>query len=115
MNECVLKELIEECKNALSIETVKEFFKLACDTGIASHPWIGRIHLEIESGVKCMMDDSMTPHDLDEMYNAIDFIIWSIVNQLSAIIGHIEAESILLSIREICREKWSPLLFDVAS
>jgi hypothetical protein len=115
MNECVLNELLVECANAISITTAKEYFKIACDTGIANHPWIGRIHYEQERGIKCMMDDSMTPHDLDEMYDAINFIIRNIVDQLSVDIGQTEADAILQSIRESCRERWSPLLYDVIS
>jgi hypothetical protein len=61
------------------------------------------------------MDTSMTPHDPDEMYDAIEFVIPNIVDQLSESIGQVGVKSILQSIRELCRERWSSLLYDVIS
>jgi nanoRNase/pAp phosphatase (c-di-AMP/oligoRNAs hydrolase) len=63
--------------------------------------------------VRCQLDETMTPEDLDDMYEAVEFMIPEVAGQLSNDVGPLSAKYLLAGIRKRCRAIWSSYLMDI--
>jgi hypothetical protein len=97
----------------VGIETIKNHFTSAIEKGISKHPWIGRLRATDTLNIQSRLDDTMTPSDLDQMFEAVQFVIRYIKSQMEKAIGKSEAESMLQAARDLCHRKWSYYLWDV--
>jgi hypothetical protein len=113
VNECVINKLVRECVEVVGIETIKNHFTSAIEKGISKHPWIGRLRATDTLNIQSRLDDTMTPSDLDQMFEAVQFVIRYIKSQMEKAIGKSEAESMLQAARDLCHRKWSYYLWDV--
>jgi hypothetical protein len=113
VNECVLNEILQGCVNVIGLDIAKSYFFDAIEKGISKYPWIGRLNAARNMNVQCRLDDTMTPSDLDQMFEAIQFAILHIKKQMEKAIGKSKAEEMLLTARELCHRKWSNYLWDV--
>ncbi len=113
VNECILSALVRACvKVRGSSDATKYFFK-GQDRGIGMHPWVGRVKLQDNMAVRCQLDETMTPEDLDGMYDAVEFLTLTVADQLSNDAGPLSAKYLLSGIRKRCRAIWSSYLMDI--
>jgi hypothetical protein len=112
VNECVLRNLILKCSDAVGQETVSKYFLEVRNSGISEHPWIGRVWLLQNGFINCVLEETMSPVDLDDMYDGLEFLIEGIVEQLNKDTGDDYARSLLKSVRETCHDEWNPYLND---
>jgi hypothetical protein len=113
VNECILSALVRACvKVRGSSDATKYFFK-GQDRGIGMHPWVGRVKLQDNMAVRCQLDETMTPEDLDGMYDAVEFLTLTVADHLSNDAGPLSAKYLLSGIRKRCRAIWSSYLMDI--
>jgi len=113
VNECILSALIRACGKVRGSSDATNYFFTGQDRGIEMHPWIGRIKLQDNMAVRCQLDETMTPEDLDGMYDAVEFLILKVADQLSNDAGPLSAKYLLSGIRKRCRAIWSSYLMDI--
>jgi hypothetical protein len=113
VNECVLSALVRACVKVRGSSNAANYFFTGQDRGIEMHPWIGRIKLQDNMAVRCQLDETMTPEDLDDMYDAVEFLTLTVADQLSNDAGPLTAKYLLSGIRKRCRAIWSSYLMDI--
>jgi hypothetical protein len=113
VNECILSALVRACVKVRGSSDATNYFFTAQDRGIEMHPWVGRIKLQDNMAVRCQLDETMTPEDLDDMYEAVEFMIPEVAGQLSNDVGPLSAKYLLAGIRKRCRAIWSSYLMDI--
>lgn len=113
INECVLNELILEYVTTNGTEAARDVLLAAIENGLFKHPWIGRLRVTNDMAIYSVLDETMTPTDLDQMYYAIEFAIQYFRNQMEKIVGQLEAEELLQAARELCHKKWSEIIRNI--
>ena len=113
VNECILSALVRACVKVRGSPDATKYFFTGQDKGIEMHPWVGRIKLQDNMAVRCQLDETMTPEDLDGMYDAVEFLILAVADQLSNDAGPLSAKYLLSGIRKRCRAIWSSYLMDI--
>ena len=113
LNECILSALVRACAKVRGSSDATNYFFTGQDRGIEMHPWVGRIQLQDNMAVRCQLDETMTPEDLDGMYDAVEFLILAVADRLSNDAGPLSAKYLLSGIRKRCRAIWSSYLMDV--
>ncbi|MHA1863315.1 MAG: hypothetical protein ACTSWA_06080, partial [Candidatus Thorarchaeota archaeon] len=101
LNECILSFLVSKGSSLIGHEKMKEIFELIRDTGVKDHPWIGRVVLTNRVLSQCKLEESMTPIDLDDLANALEFFIKELSEQLSIRCGRSEVEKLFHHIRSM--------------
>ncbi|MHA1637445.1 MAG: hypothetical protein ACTSUB_05465 [Candidatus Thorarchaeota archaeon] len=112
VNECILSELAQTCNTAVGTEEAKNYIRRAQKKGIVHHPWVGRIRINDDLSIYSALDTSMTPQDLDFLYDAVQYLIAEITHEVSKDIGNEYAEETRTSIIERCHKKWERYLQD---
>ena len=112
-NECILSALVRACAKMRGSSNATNYFFTAQDRGLEMHPWLGRIKIQDNMAVRCQLDETMTPEDFDNVYDAVDFLIFEVANRLSNDVGPLSAKYLLSGIRKRCRAIWSSYLVDV--
>jgi hypothetical protein len=113
LNECTLSKLVSKGANIIGRRKMKHDFESIRKRGVMSHPWVGRIILEDGMRVRSILEESMTPVDLDDMYDALDYFIKEMNECLSKRCGNRIAEMLLLKVRSQCNQAWTPYLSNV--
>lgn len=112
-NECVLSALVRASAKVRGSSDATRYFFTGQDRGIEMHPWVGRIKLQDNMAVRCQLDETMTPEDLDNLYDAVEFLILEVADQLSNDAGPLSAKYLLSGTRKRCRAIWSSYLMDI--
>ena len=113
VNECILSALVRASVKVRGSPDATKYFFTGQDRGIEIHPWVGRIKLQDNMAVRCQLDETMTPEDLDDMYDAVEFLTLTVADQLSNDAGPLTAKYLLSGIRKRCRAIWSSYLMDI--
>ena len=113
LNECILSAFVRACVKVRGSSDATNYFFTGQEEGIEMHPWVGRIQLQDNMAVRCQLDETMTPEDLDGMYDAVEFLILGVADRLSNDAGPLSAKYLLSGIRKRCRAIWSSYLMDV--
>ena len=113
VNECILSALVRACVKVRGSSDATKYFFTGQDRGIEMHPWVGRVKLQDNMAVRCQIDETMTPEDLDDMYDAVEFLTLAVADQLSNDAGPLSAKYLLSGIRKRCRAIWSSYLMDI--
>ncbi|MHA1587870.1 MAG: hypothetical protein ACTSV9_03725 [Candidatus Thorarchaeota archaeon] len=113
LNECILSALVRACVRVRDSSDATNYFFTGQEEGIEMHPWVGRIQLQDNMAVRCQLDETMTPEDLDGLYDAVEFLILAVADRLSNDAGPLSAKYLLSGIRKRCRAIWSSYLMDV--
>jgi hypothetical protein len=90
-----------------------QYFEAVSILGSSMHPRVSRIVLLENMQVMCILEESMTPSNLDDMFDSLEYFIDEITKHLSKSKGVILAEKLIERIRKECRVSWIPYLSDV--
>ncbi|MHA1479804.1 MAG: hypothetical protein ACTSQZ_00055 [Candidatus Thorarchaeota archaeon] len=112
VNGCVLKNFIEICGKAIGPEKTHELFQEGIHQGIDSLPWIGRIKCSENLEIYCNLETNMMPSDLDDMFEAIDFVINHLQQLLEKQNVHCMDAKSLEDVRRRCYDHWGSSLKD---
>ena len=111
--ECILSHLVSKGASIVGSHTMKQYFEAVIAMGRSAHPWIGRIILSNEMLTTCILEESMTPIDLDDMSDALEYFIEEIAKHLSKKCGILIVDRLLEKIRNECRYNWALYLSNV--
>ncbi|MHA2300637.1 MAG: hypothetical protein ACXACD_06750 [Candidatus Thorarchaeota archaeon] len=111
-NECVLNELLQLGKSILGSARMNEFFASTLEAGVKSHPWTVAVRVPEPLSIRCEISDSMSTLDLDDMFNAIEFLISNVTERMAkkSDVDHIG--SALALAKKRCSEKWGQFLIE---
>ncbi|MHA2003903.1 MAG: hypothetical protein ACW960_07340 [Candidatus Thorarchaeota archaeon] len=111
-NECVLNELLQLGKSILGSARMNEFFASTLEAGVKLNPWTVRVRTISPLNIQCEINDSMSTLDLDDMHNAIEFLIGNLTTRMSkkSDVDHIG--SALALAKKRCSEKWGHFLVE---
>lgn len=84
-NECVLTRLVSAGTRIMGSRMTKRIFNLVSDQGLVTHPWVGRVSLTDRMTAMCILDESMTPDDLDDMCDTLEFMIMEFSGHMSRV------------------------------
>ncbi|MGY5870832.1 MAG: hypothetical protein RTV72_01165 [Candidatus Thorarchaeota archaeon] len=112
-NECILSHLVSKGASIVGSYAMKQYFEAVGALGRSVHPWICRIVLSNEMHVACILEESMTPIDLDDMFDALEYFIEEMATHLSKKCGTLIVGRLLEKIRNECRHNWAPYLANV--
>ncbi|MHA2149712.1 MAG: hypothetical protein ACXACG_05800 [Candidatus Thorarchaeota archaeon] len=114
-NECILSFLSSRGASIIGHKQMKQIFDTIRRVGGDHHPWISRVKLTDRIQAQCILEESMTPTDLDDMANALEFLITEMGEQLSKrYVGRV-VERMLRKIRNDCQASWTPNLTKLVS
>ncbi|MHA1388154.1 MAG: hypothetical protein ACTSWA_08250 [Candidatus Thorarchaeota archaeon] len=113
LNESTLSTLFLKGASIVGHQALRNDFEAIRRKGVLKHPWCGRINITDSMNVNCVLEESMTPIDLDDMYDALDYFVKEITKRLSKRCGKKVAEKMLLKSRESCHQAWAPYLSNV--
>lgn len=110
LHECILSRFMAAIAKATGPARARSWWVTVCSKGTDQHPLLGRIHLTRDFRARCVIEDTMTPADLDNMYDALGYLINEIENQPS--IARDLNRNLLQVAREHCRRTWGSYLMD---
>ncbi len=111
-NECVLNELLQLGKSILGSARMNEFFESSLEAGVKLHPWTVAVRVPEPLSIQCEISDSMSTLDLDDMYNAIEFLIGNLTERMSKKSDVAHIGSALALAKKRCSEKWGRFLVE---
>ncbi len=112
VHKCVLSELLQACINAMGIEKTQKFVHQVYDSGIENHPWLTRIRLSTQLDIQFTFNESVTPSDLDDIYDAFEFMTNRLVNQLDSKLGAGDVRALLEVVKKQCHQIWGAFVID---
>lgn len=113
LNESLLCELVEKGSSTVGSRFMKKYFDKISIEGSTHHPRMSRILLRDDMKAICRLEESMTPDDLEDMSEALEFFIQQIIKCFSERCGSSFAKRLLEKVTNECRQKWKPYLSDV--
>lgn len=112
-NECILSHLISKGTSIVGSRKMMQYFEAVSMHGSSIHPRVSRIVLVKNMHVMCILEETMTPSDLDDMFDALEYFIEEITKHLSRRTDAKVAENLIERIRKECRVSWIPYLTDL--
>lgn len=110
LNQCVLSNLVSRGSFKIGKQEMKSIFQTIQKQGRVYHPRISRIILTDEMYVKCILEESMTPVDLDDVYEALEYFIIEMIEHLSSKYGILTTDSLVKDARRASSRIWGPHL-----
>jgi len=113
LNQCVLSNLVFRGSFKIGKREMKSIFQTIRKQGRIYYPRISRIILTDDMHVRCILEESMTPVDLDDMCDALEYFIKEITEHLSSNCGIQIADSLIQDARKESSRIWVPHLENV--
>ncbi|MHA1136236.1 MAG: hypothetical protein ACTSSE_07100 [Candidatus Thorarchaeota archaeon] len=111
-DECLLSNLVTKGAEIVGSRKMKQYFEQVYSQGCSMHPRVSRIILLDNMNVKCILEDSMTPDDLDDMFEALEYFIEKMTKHLTRAQGVRITENLIERIQKKCQAYWIPYLSD---
>ena len=108
----MLSHLFNAFVEVVGSKNAKDSFNIAIRKGTLNFPWLSRIRFVGDDTIQIMIEDSATPKDMDEVYDALEFLIQSAINEMTHHLTKEDADALLLYARKQCQEYWMPRLKD---
>jgi len=115
LKECILSLLSSRGASIIGHKEMKKIFAIVRREGRLHHPWISRVLLTDRIQAHCLLEESMTTNDLDDLANALEFFITRLGEQLSKRYVGWVVERMLCKIRNDCQASWTPHLAKLVS
>ncbi len=113
LNQCVLSNLVYRGSFKIGKREMKSIFQTIRKQGIIYHPRISRIMLTDDMHARCILEESMTPVDLDDMCDALEYFIREMIEHLSSRCGIQTTDSLVQYSRKESNKIWGPYLENV--
>jgi len=99
-NERILNTLLETCKDFMSLNWISEVVRRVLSEGVSKHPWLSRVRAFEDGTVLCLVDERLSPANLDDMFDALQYLINETVQFFSKIIGGEKVQNALALARK---------------
>ena len=113
LNEYILSNLVSGGATKVGEREMVPIFQRIRKQGGIYHPRINRIMLADNMQVRCILEESMTPVDLDDMCDALEYFIKEMVEHLSRRYGKRTADTLIHDARKEGNRIWAPHLENV--
>ena len=113
LNECVLSNLVSRGSLKVRENEMERIFHMIDKQGRIYHPRIGRIILADDMQVRCILEETMTPVDLDDMCDALEYFIREMVEHLSRRYGKQIADTLIQDAQRESNQIWASYLENV--
>jgi hypothetical protein len=112
VNECILNNQLRLGESVLGGSSVRGFLEVAISNGVELHPWVSRIRVSEKMVVHCELNDSMSTIDLDDMYEALEYLILVVTEQMQKKSDFDYIQSASNTARKRCNERWGAYIRD---
>ena len=106
VNECILKELFHIVLGDYKNEEMRELLSTFIDEGISKFPWLSRIKVSKDLEVRTQLEDGMAPSDLDQVYEALEYLIRRVETSISGVRDARFASNLREKAQKKCNETW---------
>jgi len=113
LNQCLLSNLVFRGSFKIGKREMKSLFQTIRKHSRIYHPRISRIILTDDMHARCILEESMTPVDMDDMCDALEYFIKEMVEHLSSRCGIQTTESLIQTARRESNQIWGPYLENV--
>ncbi|MHA1422695.1 MAG: hypothetical protein ACTSSD_11435 [Candidatus Thorarchaeota archaeon] len=113
LNESALSNLVSKSVTKIGKSKIIDIFHRIRKQGMIYHPRISRIMLMDNMLVRCILEEHMTPIDLDDMCDTLEYFIKEMVEHLSRMYGKRTADTLIREAREESKRIWALYLKDV--
>jgi hypothetical protein len=86
-NERILNTLLDLCKDFISEHWIIAVVRRALSEGVSKHPWLSRVRVFEDGKVLCLVDERLSPSNLDDMFDALQHLINETCRFFSKLIG----------------------------
>jgi hypothetical protein len=112
VNECILNDILSLGVYILREEKMGAFVKSIFTKGIPLHPWITRIKVLPDLKILCNLDEGMTTNDLDDMYEALEYLINEVLDFMNEKSDFDYISSATSKAKRRCGELWGQFIQD---
>jgi len=112
--ESILSNLIDKGSSWRRKGEMIQTFQEICDEGRLHQPRISRVILHNSTEIKCILEDNMSPADLDDMCDALEYLINKIEEYFFEVYGKRIADKYIQEARRASNQIWAPYLENVA-
>ncbi|MFW9769192.1 MAG: hypothetical protein ACFFF9_16295 [Candidatus Thorarchaeota archaeon] len=98
-HEAMLNRFLAQCKNLVSQQTLTEALLTIFVNGIETHPWLSRIRIQDGFNLECKIDETMSPNDYGDLYDALQYVMNETGRKLSVVIDEEKINEALIQAR----------------
>ncbi|MFW9787740.1 MAG: hypothetical protein ACFFE2_10420 [Candidatus Thorarchaeota archaeon] len=98
-HEAILNRFLTQCKRLVSQQTLKVAILTVFVNGIWTHPWLSRVRIKDGYSLECRIDETMSPSDYGDLYDALQYVINETGRKLSIIVDEDKVNEALLQAR----------------
>ena len=99
-NERILNTLLDLCKDFISEHWISAVVRRALSEGVSKHPWLSRVRAFEDGTVLCLVDERLSPANLDDMFDALQHLINETCRFFSKLIGSEKVQTALALARK---------------
>ncbi len=108
--ECVASRVFRQIASDIGVKKTRAYFTKAIKQIVNTQPWIGRIRQIGSRAITYDFVDSMAPSDLDQLYEAIESLIDTLLELVTPHLKKKESSRILSDSRKYCNKIWASRL-----
>ncbi|MFW9806534.1 MAG: hypothetical protein ACFFFK_07380 [Candidatus Thorarchaeota archaeon] len=98
-HESVLNLFLAQCTRLVPQQTLKVALLTTFVNGIRTHPWLSRVQIQDGFSLQCQIDETMSPSDYGDLYDALQYVINETVRKLSVIVDEEKVNDALIQAR----------------
>ncbi|MHA2078627.1 MAG: hypothetical protein ACW99X_13630 [Candidatus Thorarchaeota archaeon] len=99
-NESILNTLVDLCRESISEHWISAVVRRILSEGISKHPWLSRVRAYEDGTVLCLVDERLSPTNLDDMFDALQHLINETCRLFSKLIGDEKVQNALALARK---------------
>ena len=99
-NERILNTLLDLCKDFISEHWISAVVRRVLSEGVSKHPWLSRVRAFEDGTVLCLVDERLSPANLDDMFDALQHLINETCRFFSKIAGGNKVQTALALARK---------------
>lgn len=74
-NELIFNTLLDLCKDFIPIHWISSVVHRVLSEGVSKHPWLSRVRALENGTVLCLIDERLSSANLEEMFDALQYLI----------------------------------------
>jgi hypothetical protein len=112
INEDILSGIARICGKEVGSKRTRDYFDIAITNCVDDYPWLSRVILTGSLRCKCLIEDGVTPGDLDMICDSLEVLQRHVLMNYSSDKKLEDSESILRMATEKAQKKWKRLVRD---
>lgn len=99
-NERILNTFLDLCKDFISEHWISAVVRRVLAEGVSKHPWLSRVRASEDGTVLCLVDERLSPANLDDMFDALQHLINETCRFFSKLTGAEKIQTVLALARK---------------